>query len=93
MSFRLFLQSEAILDLQDAFEWYEKQQTGLGFEFIEEVESAYSKISKHPYHYTFVNERFRRLKLHRFPYIIIYETEGDSIIINSVRHISQKPKF
>ena len=49
MSYEIVLQSEAILDLQEAFEWYEKQKEGLGFEFIEEVESGYLKISNHPF--------------------------------------------
>jgi toxin ParE1/3/4 len=93
MSFEIVIQSEAILDMQEAFEWYEKQELGLGFEFIEEIESGYLKISKHPLHYTSVNERFRRLRINRFPYLIVYEIEGNKIYINAVRHISRKPKF
>lgn len=41
MSYEIVLQSEAIWDLQDAFEWYERKRKGLGFEFIEEIESGY----------------------------------------------------
>ena len=40
MSYEIVLQSEAIWDLQDAFEWYERKRRGLGFEFIEEIEVA-----------------------------------------------------
>jgi hypothetical protein len=92
MSYEIVLQSEAILDIQEAFEWYEKQESGLGFEFIEEIESGYLKISKHPLHYTSINERFRRLRI-RFPYLVVYEIEGENIFINSERHISRKPKY
>lgn len=92
MSYNLVLQSEAVIDIQEAFEWYEKQQEGLGFDFIDEIESGYLKISKHPLHYTAINARFRRLKINRFPYLIIYEIENNTVIINSVRHIHRKPK-
>ena len=34
MSFQLVLQSEAVIDIQEAFEWYEAQQPGLGYEFV-----------------------------------------------------------
>lgn len=44
MSFEIVIQSEAILDIQEAFEWYEEQESGLGFEFIEEIESGYLYI-------------------------------------------------
>jgi toxin ParE1/3/4 len=71
MSYEIVLQSEAILDLKEAFEWYEKQNEGLGFEFIEEVESGYLKISKNPLHYPPINAQFRRIRLNRFPYLVI----------------------
>ena len=93
MNYNLVLQSEAILDIQEAFEWYETQQAGLGFEFINEVENGFEKICKHPLHYTAINPQFRRLKVSRFSYLIIYEIEGNSIIINSVKHTSRKPKY
>lgn len=93
MSYTLQVQSEAIIDIQEAFEWYEAQQPGLGYDLIEEIESGYEKLSNHPLHYTAINERFRRLKVNRFPYLIVYEIEGNNVIINSVQHKSKKPKF
>jgi toxin ParE1/3/4 len=93
MSYEIVLQSEAIWDLQEAFEWYEKKRRGLGFEFIEEIESGYLKISKHPLHYPSINTQFRRIRINRFPYLVIYEIEGNSVIINSVRHVKREPKY
>jgi hypothetical protein len=93
MSFNLAVQSEAIFDIQQAFEWYESRKTGLGFEFIEEVESAYEKITSQPFHYVAVNEQFRRIKINRFPYILVYEIEESVIVVNAVRHMSRKPKY
>jgi hypothetical protein len=78
--------------MQEAFEWYEVQQAALGYEFISEVEEAYKKICSHPLNYGSVSERFRRLKISRFPYLIIYEIEGSTIFINAVRHTHKKPK-
>ena len=44
MSFSFKIQSEAIIDIQEAFEWYEKQKDGLGFLLIEEIESCYGSV-------------------------------------------------
>jgi hypothetical protein len=38
MQYNLLLQSEALLEIKDAFEWYEEQKLGLGYEFLEEIE-------------------------------------------------------
>lgn len=93
MSYEIVLQSEAIWDLQDAFEWYERKRKGLGFEFIEEIESGYLKICNNPLHYPPINTQFRRIRINRFPYLVIYEIEGNSVIINSVRHVKRDPKY
>lgn len=93
MSYALKIQSEAVIEIQTAFEWYESKRDGLGFEFIEEVEKGFAKICDHPQYYTFVTEYFRRFKIQRFPYLIIYETEIEVVIVNSVKHTSQKRKL
>lgn len=93
MIFNIVLQSEAILDIQEAFEWYEKQKAGLGFELIEEIENGYEKLGKHPLHYTAINDKFRRIKINRFPYLIVFEIEENNIIITQLKHTSRKPEF
>jgi len=93
MSYALNVQSEAVIEIQTAFEWYELQKGGLGFEFIEEVENGFSKICNHPQYYTFVSAHFRRFKIQRFPYLIIYEINNKTVIINSVKHASKKRKL
>lgn len=92
MSYNLVIQSEAIVDIQNAFEWYEEQKPGLGYELIEEIEICYQKLCKHPENYTFINERYRRIQTKRFPYLIIYKIERDNVIINSVFHARRKPR-
>ena len=92
MSYALSIQSEAIIDIQDAFEWYQTKREGLGFDLIEEIEAGFKNICDHPQYYTRINSDLRRYKINRFPYLIVYEIEKDSVIINAVRHSSRKPK-
>ena len=89
MTYSLQVQSEAVIDMQEAFEWYEMQKEGLGFGFIEEVENGFENVCKHPQYYTSVNADFRRIKVKRFPYLIIYEIREDSVIVVSVMHTSR----
>jgi toxin ParE1/3/4 len=91
MAYNLSLQTEAILEIQEAFEWYEEQKEGLGYELLEEIEACYNNLKTHPERYSYINGFYRRIKTNRFPYILIYEIWGDDIIVNSVRHIKRKP--
>jgi len=92
MDYRLRLQHEAIMDMREAFTWYEQQRTGLGYSFLEEVETCYQKLLESPEYYGMLNKRLRRIKINGFPYLIIYELEVDTVIINSVFHTSRLPK-
>ncbi len=91
MNFRLIIQDQAILEIKDAFEWYEEQKEGLGYEFINKIEDCYNNLSKYPERYSYINHLYRRIKTNRFPYIIIYEIDDNTVIIIRVRQLKQKP--
>jgi len=89
MAYNIAIQEEAVVEIREAFDWYEEKRDGLGYEFLEELEVCYEKITFHPERYLFFNSFYRRIKLNRFPYLIIYEVTGDDIIINSIFHIKR----
>lgn len=92
MNYEIVLQSEAVDDVQAVFDWYEIQRSGLGYEFIGEIEDGLERLSRHPQHYSATSQKYRKLRIKRFPYLIVFEIEGLKVIINSVRRISQEPK-
>lgn len=91
MKYDISLQSEALIEIQEAFAWYEEQKEGLGDELLEEIEACYEKLSFYPERYSYINSNYRRIKTDRFPYLLVYEFEGTDIIITSFRHIKRKP--
>lgn len=92
MDYKLVLQHEAILEMQEAFVWYEEQKKGLGHSFLEEVETCFQKICSNPQHYGMLNQWFRRSRVNGFPYIVVYEVGLDEVFISSVWHTSRLPK-
>jgi toxin ParE1/3/4 len=71
----------AYLEFDEAVAWYEKQEPGLGFEFIEEIDRVLARIETHE---KFVTKPLaiidrgvvRREFVKRFPYVVIFvETE------------------
>jgi len=91
MGYNVLLQFEAILEVENAFEWYEEQKEGLGDELLEEIEVCYEHLRISPERYSYINPLYRRIKTNRFPYILVYEIEGNDVIIISIRHIKRKP--
>jgi toxin ParE1/3/4 len=91
--FKIFFQDEALEDIQDAYHWYEGQLTNLGEEFLKELNKVLDKLEKTPQYYSYSFDEFRDVRLKRFPYLVLYKIDGNKVYINSVRHVSRRPKF
>ena len=53
-------------ELDDAFEYYESVQSGLGFRFLTEVELAKARITKFPLSYEGIGQYSRRCLVQNF---------------------------
>jgi len=78
-------------EFRDAINYYNQERPGLGFEFSDEVRDVIARIQNYPLAWTPLSKRARRAQVHRFPYSIIYEVRGDSIIIVAIQHHRRKP--
>ncbi|HUY13258.1 MAG TPA: hypothetical protein VMX16_06470 [Terriglobia bacterium] len=64
----ILIRPAAAAEIGEAFLWYERQQSGLGDEFLAVVQSALESVAAHPVRYSVVHRETRRALLHRFPY-------------------------
>ena len=78
-------------DVESAFAWYERQRRGLGFEFLDCVESALQSIIDNPRIYTVRYKRFRACVVRRFPFSVFYTIEQNQIVVHSVVDNRQDP--
>ena len=92
MNLPLIITPEAEDDLAGAKAWYNRQRTGLGDEFIEQVEKALHRISNMPEVTSAVYPGVRRVVLRRFPYGIFYRCDEDQIAVIAVYHSKRDPK-
>jgi toxin ParE1/3/4 len=90
MTFKLVLKDEAINDLSDAFEWYERKRVGLGSEFLDEVDKCFNNITLHPEQYPRYGDRRINI-MDRFPYKIVFELENGVIVVYAVYHDKRDP--
>ena len=87
----VFLQ-EARDDIRTAYEWYEDQSLGLGFDFLRAVEACILLIRRHPLMHQTVHEQYRRALLRRFPFALFYEYGDGRITVYAVFHVAQCPE-
>jgi toxin ParE1/3/4 len=95
MNFHIEILQTATDDLQESYDWYEERRTGLGEEFINEVDEYLDLVSKNPYRSPVqFSEKYRFALLKRFPFRIVYNIEEDENLVNvtAVFHTSRNPE-
>lgn len=85
--------TEAELELDDAYDYYEYELEGLGKRFLEEFKRGVNRILNHPYAWSLVQDNVRKCVLKKFPYNIIYAIEENLIIILAIAHQHRKPYY
>lgn len=91
MPYKVIVKEETWKDIADAMDWYAPKAKNLDKNFLQEVENTISRIRLNPAGYKKVYKTFRQTSVWKFPYIIIFQLEAQSIIIYSVFNTWQHP--
>jgi hypothetical protein len=95
MSFGVIIKEEALNDIQEAYEYYEFKQLGLGEKFLQKIEQRLLHLSKHPHNYSFINEDYlkilRDVKIEKFPFVIVFEIEDNTVIVYAIHNCYKLP--
>ena len=80
-------------DLLDGFDFYEKQQDGLGDYFLDslfsDIDSLQVSAGVHSMHFG----RYHRMLSKRFPFAIYYRMEENSVLVHAVLDCRRRPAW
>jgi plasmid stabilization system protein ParE len=82
----LFVDSAAATDAASASSWYESERSGLGIQFLFELDVAIGRAADNPFAYACVFKNFRRVLMRRFPYAVYFIADEDVVRIVAVLH-------
>jgi plasmid stabilization system protein ParE len=83
---------EARVEFEDAVEWYNEREPGLGDRFKAEVNAAIQRILKDPERFPLRGLNVRRASVETFKkYNILFRIERDYISVAAVFHGSRNP--
>ena len=74
-------------------DYYETQQSGLGFIFAEQVNAAIERILEFPAGWTPLDSTFHRCLVKQFPYALIYTVADQVVIVVAVMNLHRKPDY
>lgn len=91
MAFQIVVKEEAKQDMNDAMQWYASKAENLDKKFLLAVEQTLSRIKQNPFAFKKVYKKFRQTAVKKFPYIILYEPEQNTIVVYSIFNTWQHP--
>jgi mRNA-degrading endonuclease RelE of RelBE toxin-antitoxin system len=81
------------LDVDEAMAYYDSRQVGLGIRFLLAVADGLERILEQPEAWEKVTRSARKYRLHRFHFGIIYEIEGDELVIAAVADLRRQQGY
>ncbi|NBD16114.1 MAG: type II toxin-antitoxin system RelE/ParE family toxin [Cyanobacteria bacterium] len=92
MNYVLVFRPEVQEEVNEAYNWYEKQKLGLGDEFLDSVEQTLNRVSSMPESYQVAYRDVRRAVVKRFPYAVYYRVISSRVVVTAIFHVRRDPK-
>lgn len=85
----VLFRSVAEAELVQAWEHYASIQLELGDDFLVKVDEALARAAANPESYATVHRDLRRVRLKRFPHLLIYRMVSDVLVVVACTHPRQ----
>jgi len=93
--YKIFIDSDALQDIQDATDWYNEQLPGLGSRFQKQVKSQINSLKKNAGAYTVRYKDVRCMLIKRFPFLVHFTLSEiqKNVEVFAVLHTSRNPRI
>lgn len=89
---QLVITPRAIKEIQNAVDYYNSKQNGLGKRFYQDVKRQFSAVSKNPFSRAVRYSDIRFAVLDKFPYAAHYSVEANLVIVQGVISMYMDPE-
>ena len=73
--------------------FYNMERAGLGLAFVHEVERAVARACDYPASCPILRGRVRTMRVHSFPYAVLYSAVDERIRVLAVAHDHRRPFY
>jgi toxin ParE1/3/4 len=91
MTLSVVFRRQARREFDDAGDWYEKERTGLGLEFLDEIGRLLTRVAATPKQFPIIHRDVRKAVAKRFPYCLYFRVRDQRIVVLAVFHSARNP--
>ena len=90
---RIIFHPLAERELIESARFYEARASGLGADYLRQVEYTLTQITANPEAGNVFAGTIRRRLVQRFPFAILYESGPENLSVIAVMHLSRRPGY
>jgi plasmid stabilization system protein ParE len=91
MSFPLVFHPDVQDEVDEAYDWYERQRVGLGADFLQALDDVFHRLSLTPQVHAVIYQNVRCALPRRFPYGVYYRLLAGRVEVIAVQHTRRDP--
>lgn len=80
-------------ELNEAAQYYEREEAGLGAAFLQEIDRTLQSIQAHPEAGAIFRRDVRRRLVRRFPYAVLYKIKPTGVRVLAVMNLRRRPMY
>ncbi len=94
-NYKIRVESEALQDIQEATDWYNKQLHGLGSRFQKQVKAQINALKKNPLGYGIRYANVRCVMVNKFPFLVHFTIDEAQKLVEvfAIYHTSRNPEI
>lgn len=89
----IVFQPQAERDLQTICNYYDDLEPGVGRRFAAAVAEQLTRAALMPQAFPIYMAEWRKARPYRFPYLILFELDGDRLIVAAIVHGHRDPNY
>jgi plasmid stabilization system protein ParE len=93
VDYSLRIHPDAEDDAQSAHAWYVERSSAAAAQFLTNLDIAIGRIRGSPERWPRVFGGYRRFILAKFPFSVVYRTQGNRIEVIAIAHHRRRPRY
>lgn len=91
MRYSIVLHPEAEQAIDEAAEWYGRDNDRIASIFVDAVDHTIERVAENPYQFPVRRGKLRHAIVSGFPYSVLYRVTDSSVVITNCLHFSRDP--
>ena len=91
-NYHILIEDDAKFDIAEGYDWYSKISEKISASFLFQIKKTLDFLEENPFLFQLVYKDFRQVPIRKFPFVILYKIDAESVKIFRVFPTKMNPE-